>query len=55
MPDSYAEKPKYPAACDEHFPYTLFYGRLLLALLIPASILAGLLLLPGLLINWYTG
>jgi hypothetical protein len=50
--DTYPEKPKNPVVHEEQFPYTQFYWQVLLALLLPASILAGLLLLPELLIHW---
>lgn len=53
--DTYPEKPKNPVAHEESFPYAMFYWRLMLALLIPASILAALLLLPIVLINWFMG
>ena len=51
----YPEKPKNPTAPDEQSPYTMFYWQLLIALLIPASILAVLLMLPVIIINKLLG
>jgi hypothetical protein len=51
----YPEKPKNPMSHEEQSPYTMFYWRLFIALMIPASILAALLMLPVIIINMLLG
>ncbi|MDQ7027424.1 MAG: hypothetical protein Q9P44_17920 [Anaerolineae bacterium] len=51
--DTYPEKLKNSESREEQSPYIMFYWRLFLALMIPASILAGVLFLPVIFINWF--
>lgn len=53
--NNYPEKPKNSESYEGQSPYTMFYWQLFLALMIPASILAGVLFLPVILINWLIG
>ena len=53
--EQYPEKPKNPTSPEEQSPYTMFYWQLFITLLIPASILAVLLMLPVIIIKKLLG
>jgi hypothetical protein len=52
---NYPEKPKNPMSPEEQSPYMMFYWHLFIGLMIPASILAALLMLPVIIINMLLG
>ena len=51
----FPEKPKRQPNYEDKYPYTMFYARLMLALVIPASLLCAILLLPAMVMSWLVG